>query len=133
MRNGNVHFWYITFFFFFIILLPVPGEAGMENEIMETEIGHLLQFIEDSGCIFVRNNKEYTSKEARDHIQKKYGHVKRRIKTAEKFIKYIATKSSMSGKLYKVHCKDKELLSGEWLNAELTRYRKENNTMNISK
>ncbi|MCP3871190.1 MAG: DUF5329 domain-containing protein, partial [Gammaproteobacteria bacterium] len=43
----------------------IAGSAGYP-----LEISHLLNFIERSGCIFMRNGGEYDSKEARDHIER---------------------------------------------------------------
>jgi len=54
----------------------------------------------------------------------KYEYTKRWIKSAEDFIKYTATKSSMSGRPYTVRCDGREILCAEWLSEELNRFRK---------
>jgi hypothetical protein len=88
------------------------------------EIDHLLQYVAASSCTFMRNGSEYSADKAREHLADKYRFVGSRISTAEEFIQYLATKSSLSGEPYHVHCGKRDALSGEWLNAELVRYRK---------
>jgi len=90
---------------------------------MQDEIQHLLRFVESSGCEFERNGTVYDSKEARSHIERKYDYIESRVDETEDFIKYAATKSSMSGKKYQVTCNGKKQTSAEWLHDELSRYR----------
>ena len=90
---------------------------------VQDEIQHLLQYIENSGCEFERNGKVYDSKEARSHIERKYDYVRSHVDETGDFIKYAATKSSMSGNRYQVVCNGKKLTSAEWLKAELANYR----------
>jgi hypothetical protein len=104
------------------VLIPAPGHGGMEQEI-----DHLLNFIEESGCMFIRNSKEYKATEARDHIENKYAYIKRWVKKTEDFIKYAATKSSMTGKSYLIRCNGRDRPSAEWLQDELNRIRKQRN------
>ena len=99
----------------------VPMESQANTEI---EIKHLIEYIENSKCTFIRNGKEYSTEEALTHIQNKYEYAKRWIKSAEDFIKYTVTKSSMSGQPYTVWCNGQKILSAEWLTAELKRFRK---------
>ena len=91
----------------------------------QDEIDHLLKFVAASTCTFVRNGTEYPPDKARDHLASKYQFAGSRITTAEEFIKYLATESSMSGELYHVKCGKTDALSGVWLTNELNRYRKE--------
>ena len=99
--------------------LPALGAA----RDWQTEITHLLDFIEESGCSFVRNGKEYDSVEARAHISKKYDYVKKRISSAEQFIAYAASKSSITGTPYQVTCGEATMPSSAWLEEALQRYR----------
>ena len=103
-----------------IVLLCSPlcgyGSAG-------EEIAHLLHFVEKSGCVFIRNGKEYGPWQAREHMERKYSHIRSRVKTAEQFIKYAATQSSISGKHYSVRCEGKTIPSAKWLQNELARFR----------
>ena len=88
------------------------------------EIASLLIFIEQSECTFIRNGKHYDALEAREHIEKKYEYYKKKIKTAEDFIQYSATKSSLTGKYYKVLCNGVRMNSSDWLKDELAKMRK---------
>ena len=102
------------------IALPAVGE---EREEWQEEVAHLLDYIARAHCSFIRNDKVYDSDQARDHINKKYEYVKNRISSAEQFIAYAATKSSITGKKYQVTCGETTLLSSEWLAEELRTYR----------
>lgn len=105
-------------------LLVLAGVTpGGANTATEQEIGHLLGFIEQSGCSFIRNGKTYSAAQAREHITKKYTYLKTRIKTAEQFIAYAASKSSVTGERYSVSCGGETLSSKSWLEAELKQYR----------
>jgi len=99
----------------------VPMESRADTEI---EIKHLIEYIENSKCTFIRNGKEYDTKETLAHILGKYEYTKRRIKSAEDFIKYTVTKSSISNRPYTVLCDGREIVSAEWLSEELKRFRK---------
>lgn len=87
------------------------------------EIAHLLEFIEQSGCSFERNGSQYDSREAREHIQKKYDYLEDRIESTEEFIRHAATKSSMSGRPYHVTCDGKKITTANWLSSELASFR----------
>ncbi|MGE5169954.1 MAG: DUF5329 family protein [Rudaea sp.] len=101
-----------------------PASASPQATARD-EIDHLLQYVAASSCTFVRNGTEYPAAEARDHLATKYRFVGSRIATAEDFIKYLATGSSMSGEPYHVRCGQTDEFSGKWLTAELNRYRKQ--------
>jgi hypothetical protein len=118
---GSRTFLIFTAFLFFISASSLPAGS---IETVNREIDHLLQYIENSDCIFIRNGRESNAAKAQAHIQNKYVYVKGRVKTAEDFIKYAATKSSMSGKPYKLRCSKKEIYVADWLYSELRKLRK---------
>lgn len=90
----------------------------------QSEIAHLLSFVQSTDCTYERNGKRHSGKEAVDHIKKKYDYFADDIDTAEDFIKYAATKSKMSGKYYLVHCPSQDTIkSKDWLLSELQNYR----------
>jgi hypothetical protein len=109
------------FFLFMILAFHLSCFAGAPEEIAS-----LLLFVEQSECTFMRNGKHYDAPEARRHIEKKYNYFKDRIHTAEEFIQYSATKSTMSGKPYRVECNGVGITSSDWLYAELDKLRKKN-------
>ena len=86
-------------------------------------IASLLLFVEQSGCTFIRNGKEYDALKAREHIEKKYEYYKDRITTAEDFILYSATKSAITGEPYRVICKGVNMVTSDWLEEELIELR----------
>lgn len=98
---------------------PAATDASAKDEI-----DHLLNYVAASSCTFVRNGSEYPSAQARDHLAGKYRFAGSRISSADDFIKYLATQSSMSGEPYHVKCGRNDGLAGVWLNDELHRYRK---------
>lgn len=89
------------------------------------EIRGLLEFVENSDCIFIRNGAEYSGPRARAHLEQKLNYLesKNRVKSAEDFIDLAATKSSMSGRAYEVRCSEGKEPAGIWLHRELQRER----------
>ncbi len=81
--------------------------AGVAVADTEKEINHLLEFVAASPCQFDRNGTIHNGPEARDHMNMKYEHYRKKVKTAEDFIKYSATRSKLSGRKYKIHCPGK--------------------------
>ena len=93
------------------------------------EIASLLHFIEQSEeCTFIRNGNQHDSLKALQHIETKYNYYKKRITTAEDFIRYSATGSSMTGKPYRVNCNGVSMNTSDWLNAELDKMRAREDT-----
>jgi hypothetical protein len=91
----------------------------------EDEINHLLHFVENTDCRYERNGTFYKGSAAVKHINKKYNYFVDDISSAEDFIKLSATKSTLSGRYYKIHCGDNTpIKSQHWLLLELGRFRK---------
>ncbi|MEH6453196.1 MAG: DUF5329 family protein, partial [Psychromonas sp.] len=104
---------------FVAAILPFPAVANNSNEIV-----HLLNFVENTDCLYIRNGNQHKGPEARLHIQKKYDYYYDDIDSAEDFIEYSATKSVLSGSRYKVDCPGQDLqFSGDWLLSELKSFR----------
>ena len=92
---------------------------------MNDEINHLLDYISNSSCVFMRNGSEHSALDAVEHIKKKYEYYKEDIDSAEEFIEFSASKSTFSKKAYYIQCPgESEVTSRQWLLEELTRYRK---------
>ena len=106
------------------LLLGSPLAFATPDDIAQHEIDHLLDFVGTSNCTFVRNGEAHPGKDARAHLEMKYTFVKWRLSTADQFVKYLATESSISHEPYKVICNSKEQPAGAWLANELQRYRK---------
>jgi hypothetical protein len=104
----------------FTCVITVPVFASD----MQTEINHLLAFLQNSECRFERNGKIHSANDTAAHAKRKYNYFKDRIDSTEKFIEYSATKSTMSRKYYMVLCKDKpDTKTRDWLLQELKNYR----------
>lgn len=114
----NVLRWTLFLAWGIVVFYPCASHADMG-----AEIEHLLHYIDTSDCSFIRNRKSYNSIDAGAHIRKKYAHIKNRIKTTEDFIRYAATKSSLSGRPYQVICNKEKMATAEWLAQELYRFR----------
>lgn len=106
--------------------LPLETAQGQLLPGPQEQIEYLLRRIETAGCSFYRNGTWYDGPRAVAHLRTKYDYLAARhlISTAEDFIDKAATKSSVSGKPYKVRCgSDPETESGPWLRKVLASYR----------
>ncbi|MDH3908154.1 MAG: DUF5329 domain-containing protein [Gammaproteobacteria bacterium] len=107
-----------------LTMLALLSPAAVLAGNTESEIEYLIASIGDSNCTFVRNGSRHDAEDAEDHLRMKYRRGKRYATSAELFIERLASKSSMSGKLYTMECPDSETVpSGEWLTARLHEYR----------
>lgn len=106
------------------LLLTASDLAADVPPAQSSEVDHLISYLENSGCVMIRNGKEYEGSEGADHVRRKYDHFRDEIDSTESFIEYSATKSLFSGRQYQVRCPGEESVSSsDWLMAELERYR----------
>ena len=111
----------IAFIFF---LTGAPPAIADVLPGQQSEVTHLITYLQTSDCKMIRNGKAYDGEEAARHVRRKYDHFRKEIDSTEEFIKYSATKSLMSSKLYQVQCPGQPAVpSRDWLLAELNRYR----------
>ena len=96
----------------------------------EDKINFVLNKIETSKVVFLRNGSEHSASDAADHLRRKMNNAKKKFWffgperkiTYKEFVEKIATKSSMSGKKYKVKLPNGRIISVEqWI---------KNNTIN---
>jgi hypothetical protein len=88
------------------------------------EVAHLIAYLRDSDCRMIRNGKAYTGADGAQHVQRKYDYFRDEIGSTEEFIEYAASKSTMSGKPYRVQCPGAQPLpSRDWLLRELRSFR----------
>ena len=102
-----------------VLLITLSGQvaAAAKDDI---EIKHLLSFVASTACLYERNGQMHNGEAAAKHIKKKYHYYLDDIISAEEFIEWSATKSSLSGKYYKIHCPNQPtVLSQKWLLSEL--------------
>lgn len=78
-----------------------------------------------SGCRFQRNGSWHGTAEARAHLQRKYNYLlkKDKVDSAEQFIDRAASRSSMSGRAYRVKCGSIEQDASAWFKSQLERLR----------
>lgn len=94
------------------------------NDGMNEEIDYLIAEVALSDCVFIRNGKEHEATAASKHLQMKRQRGKRYYDTTEQFIDRIASKSSWSGKEYRIRCKDGTAMpANAWFSAKLTAFR----------
>ena len=109
----------------FVLLMCVT--SGIWSDVpaeQEAEVEHLINYLADSDCQMVRNGKSHDSKYGANHVRRKYAHFRKEISNTEGFIRYSATKSTLSGRYYEVHCVgEAPVRSRDWLLEELKAYR----------
>lgn len=107
-----------------LILCLTPFVARGDDGV-PPEIDFLLESIGNSNCTFIRNGKRYEAAAAEDHLRMKYRRGKRYASSTEAFIERLASKSSMSKKVYYIECGgDEKIPSGDWLRNRLSEYRR---------
>ena len=102
------------------MLFHSPVSAG----VLAGEIDHLITYVGNSNCTFIRNGDQHSAAEAVEHMQKKYDYFREDVASAEQFIELSASKSLLSGRPYWIACPNREKqYSRTWLLNELARYR----------
>ena len=108
-------------------LIAVSGlVSAAPSPTAKREIQGLMDALSASSCEFQRNGTWHGRDEARKHLQRKYDYLlkKNLVDTSELFIQRAASKSSVSGKPYRVKCGALELDSAVWFDMQLQRLRK---------
>jgi hypothetical protein len=91
--------------FLVVALLTSPTWARDARE--QARIEFLIRGVETStGVKFVRNGSEYDGAAAAKHLRMKLAHFGGRVKTAEEFVKYCASESSMTHQKYQIRLAD---------------------------
>lgn len=83
----------------------------------------LIASLDDMGdARFLRNGKAHSAAEAAAHLRLKWKNAGKRVRTAEDFIRYCATGSSISGRPYRIRFADgREQPAAEYFRAQLRR------------
>lgn len=104
---------------------PVSTSSTSESTLSESQkIEQLISMLRSlEGAVFIRNGSEHTAQEAASHLEAKWQKHGSKIKTAEEFIAYLATKSSMSGEMYMIRFVDgKQVPAAEVLHQKLEQF-----------
>ena len=112
------------YFLLLAVLVSMTPVSADVPAAQRAEVEHLLAFVRNSECIFIRNGDEHAAADAHDHIVRKYEHFADEIDSTEGFIELAASRSTFSGKAYAVRCGETRLSSRDWLLQELARFRK---------
>ena len=105
-------------------LAIAPGALAAPAPTADREIRALIEFVDGSGCTFVRNGEDHAAPAAAAHLAMKYGKARSRLSTAEQFIEHVATRSYFTGREYRVRCPGvAEQASGAWLRQRLAEER----------
>jgi hypothetical protein len=117
-------YWMLPLTLLGLLLASSSSAAARQAGDLDATIQHLITYVRKSDVTFQRNFTRHDSIEAATHIEKKYQHFRDKIETPEQFIELCATASLVTGKQYLIiDAQGNELPAGEWLNAELVRYR----------
>ncbi|WP_232207608.1 DUF5329 domain-containing protein [Pseudoxanthomonas sp. J35] len=112
-----------------LLALLAPASAGGQGtDVAAAEIQALIARIGDSACRFQRNGRWHEADEAQSHLQRKYDWARRRGMSgdAEAFIGRAASRSSLTGRPYKVACAGQpERDAGDWFRAQLRELRQD--------
>lgn len=100
-------------------LAVLSAFAAQRTPAQEIEL--LIQRVAASkGVTFIRNGSEHSAADAAQHLRRKLAASKGRITTPEQFIDKLGSKSSMTGRAYRVRLPDgREIDSATWLNGLL--------------
>ena len=116
-----------------LVCLLSPLTGGAEQMLVPAERGaidSLLQQVEQSDAVFIRNGKDHDGTEAARHMQRKFQHYldKGKVHSAEDFVRLAGTGSLISGRPYRMRLTDgREIETATWLNDALAAYRAEQN------
>lgn len=96
-------------------ILSAAPSAGEKQRI-----DALIAAVEKSGLIFIRNGSEHSAAEAASHMRLKFNNAGYRVSTAEQFIDYLASRSSITGYPYFLKFPDgRTEKTGIWLHRKL--------------
>ncbi|RZA36315.1 MAG: hypothetical protein EOP92_06050 [Lysobacteraceae bacterium] len=101
----------------------LAANAAPTPPAIRAEIDALMARMNASNCQFERNGSWHSALDARKHLLRKLEYIENRrdtLASAEQFIDVAASKSSFSGKPYRVKCGSAAPMSSrDWLNREL--------------
>jgi len=104
------------------LALCLSGSAAAQSDpVAAREVDALIADVAAlRSAVFIRNGSEYDAAKAAEHLRLKRSRAGNKLKTAEDFIRYCATASSMSGKKYRLRFADgRETDVDAYLNARL--------------
>ncbi|TYT27433.1 hypothetical protein FZO89_01685 [Luteimonas viscosa] len=102
-----------------------PSSGPDAGVVAPREIARLVAAIGTSDCEFQRNGRWHAAADAQAHLQRKLERARSLgfNGTADDFIERLASRSSLSGRPYRVRCDGVEALAADWFTDELARMR----------
>jgi len=97
-----------TWLLLVVLVAPALAQQAVDLSTVEQQkIGWLIESVAAlHDARFIRNGQAYDAARAADHLRLKLRFAGDRVKTAEDFINYCATRSSMSGRRYSIRFAD---------------------------
>jgi len=107
-----------------LLTIATVASAGSRVPAEDARIEYLLAVVASlQDAQFIRNGTAYDSKSAVEHMRTKLHLAGSRVKTAEDFIRYCASESSVSGKPYEIRFPDgRVVLSADFLRQKLAEF-----------
>jgi hypothetical protein len=98
-----------------MVLLSLVSACAYAQDFSETaRIQYLIASVEAlEGAKFIRNGREHDARSASDHLRLKLKVAGNKVKTAEDFIKFCASKSSITGEPYLMRFADGTTVKSE--------------------
>lgn len=97
-----------TWLLLVVLVAPASARQALDQSTVEQQkIDWLIDSVATlHDARFIRNGQAYDATRAADHLRLKLRFAGDRVKTAEDFIDYCATRSSMSGRRYSIRFAD---------------------------
>ena len=98
-----------------MVLLSLVVARAFAQDVSETaKIQYLIASVETlEGAKFIRNGSEFDARSASDHLRLKFKVAGKKVKTAEDFITFCASKSSITGEPYLMRFADGTTVKSE--------------------
>ncbi len=87
-----------------LILTLILGNTSFARDAREQRrIDYLIDSLSKlEGASFIRNGQGYSAADAQQHLRRKLDYAGERVQTAQQFIKYCASQSSLSRQPYRI-------------------------------
>ena len=107
-----------------VALALFSGMVHAQDHLEKKKIEYLISSVEKwKDAKFIRKGTEYDGKEAAEHLRMKLQNDGGRVRTADDFIRLCASKSSISGKPYRIRTSDgKTMTSEQYFREKLKKY-----------
>jgi len=107
-----------------LLCVVALGHAGGLSPLESQKIDYLITSVATLGdAKFIRNGRAYDARTAAEHLRLKLRNAGPRVKTAEDFIRYCGSVSSVSGVPYQIRFSDGQVVTSEqYLRQQLSEF-----------